>query len=59
MQDEAALQERIEEVTRTLVNAGLPFGAKATTPQSIDFYPFHHDVENCKKFWDVRKVRGC
>lgn len=59
MQDEAALQERIEEVTRTLVNAGLPFGAKATTPQSIDFYPFHHDVKNCKKFWDVRKVRGC
>ncbi len=51
-----ALADRIEEVNRSLVGAGLPFGAKASAPQPITFYPFHHDEKNCKKFWDVRKV---
>lgn len=44
------------EVKRVLLEAGLPFGARAECPQKIDFYPFHHDQKNCKKFWDVRKV---
>lgn len=54
-QDEGALQDRIDEVTRALLQAGLPFGATAANPQGISFYPFHHDQKNCKKFWDVRK----
>ena len=57
-----ALEANINEVKRALLDAGLPFGAKASCPQKIDFYPFHHDQKNCKKFWDVRKVRrgaGC
>ena len=55
-QDAAALEERMAEVKRALVEAGLPFGAKASCPQNIDYYPFHHDQKNWKVFWDVRKV---
>jgi hypothetical protein len=44
------------EVQSALVDAGLPFGAKASQPQDISTYPFHHDQKNWKIFWDVRKV---
>eukprot|EP00798_Chlamydomonas_sp_ICE-L_P010103 gene10103-8002_t len=50
-----ALQERIDEVHRVLNRAGLPFGATAAAPQSLDFYPFHHEPKNYNAFWDVRK----
>lgn len=52
-----AAQARIEEVTRALVTAGLPFGAKAASPKAISEFPFHNDPKPCKTFWDVRKVR--
>ena len=55
-QDASALDARMAEVKRVLLEAGLPFGAKADTPQPIEYYPFHHDQKNCKVFWDVRKV---
>ncbi|GAX77289.1 hypothetical protein CEUSTIGMA_g4735.t1 [Chlamydomonas eustigma] len=54
-QDPAALEERMVEVQRALVEAGLPFGAKASQPQDITTYPFHHEQKNWKIFWDVRK----
>lgn len=54
-QDEAALKSRIAEVHRALHRSGLPFGAKAAEPKSMEEYPFHHDAKNSKIFWDVRK----
>jgi FAD/FMN-containing dehydrogenase len=42
-------------VHRALRRSGLPFGAKAAEPKSMEEYPFHHDAKNSKIFWDVRK----
>jgi len=33
------------QVNRALVRHGLPFGAKAADPKSIETYPFSHDAK--------------
>ena len=37
------LQERIAEVQRALRKAGLPLGGKASKPETVEDFPFHHD----------------
>jgi D-lactate dehydrogenase len=54
-QTAAALGDRIAEVQKALVGAGLPFGPKAATPLPLDAYAFSHDAGVCKTYWDVRK----
>eukprot|EP00775_Hariotina_reticulata_P006936 gene6936-7154_t len=53
--DTSALQASIDEVNRALLRHGLPFGAKAAEPRPLTSYPFSHDTQVCKTFWDVRK----
>ncbi|KAG2497441.1 hypothetical protein HYH03_004596 [Edaphochlamys debaryana] len=54
-QDEAALQERIEEVYRAITDAQLLLGPAPNDPRPIASYPFHHDAKNSKILWDVRR----
>jgi hypothetical protein len=49
------LRLSVLQVHRALRRSGLPFGAKAVEPKSLEDYPFHHDAKNSKTFWDVRK----
>ena len=51
----AALEERIAEVRRALLGAGLPFGATAAAPKPLDAYEFKHDARDYKVYWDTRK----
>ncbi|KAK9821918.1 hypothetical protein WJX81_005753 [Elliptochloris bilobata] len=50
-----ALEERICEVRKALLRAGLPFGAKVAQPMSLDDYEFKHDKADYNVYWDVRK----
>jgi len=54
----ACVQERIDEVQRSLARSKLPLGAKAKDPKSVEDYQFHRDMKVAKVFWDFRKVRG-
>ena len=51
------VQENICEVQTALRESGLPFGAKASEPQPLDFYGFKHDPTDYNVYWDVRKGR--
>lgn len=53
--DEVALQTRIAEVNRALRRSGLPLGAKAAEPKSLETFGFSQDPKVTKVFWDVRK----
>jgi len=50
-----ALEERIAEVRRALLGAGLPFGATAAAPKALDAYEFKHEPKDYKVYWDTRK----
>ncbi|CAG9465318.1 unnamed protein product [Pedinophyceae sp. YPF-701] len=50
-----ALQERIDEVQNALVESGLPLGARAAEPKTLQDYPFSEDPAEFNVYWDVRK----
>jgi D-lactate dehydrogenase len=54
-EDAKTLKENICEVQTALRESGLPFGAKASEPQPLDFYGFKHDPTDYNVYWDVRK----
>mmetsp|Transcript_14411 Transcript_14411/g.39044 ORF Transcript_14411/g.39044 Transcript_14411/m.39044 type:complete len:1096 (-) Transcript_14411:437-3724(-) len=54
-QTDEALQERIDEVQRSLARSKLPLGAKAKDPKMVEDYKFYRDMKDAKVFWDFRK----